>query len=124
MLPSGRLFLNRDSIYENNRRARQRANWLYDDVNAYVDNAAELGRDPAVRPAKSGTPAFPNLWGKSPEKYDKTLWDRWGVIAEVAEDYPRLLAWLAEGQVSRYWNVFGGWVGFLRLIPACGGSCG
>jgi hypothetical protein len=113
VLPSGRLFLNRDSIYENSRRARQRAKWLYEDVSAYVDGAAELG---GTR-TKSTTPPFPSLLGKDPEKDDKALADRWGVVAEVAEGYPRLLTWLAEGQVSGFWNVFGAWIGFLRLIP-------
>ncbi len=39
------------------------------------------------------------------------------LVTEVADSYPRLLAWLTEGQVSRYWNVFGIWIAVLRLIP-------
>ena len=38
-------------------------------------------------------------------------------MASVAEDHPRLLAWLAEGRISWYWNLFGTWVAFARLIP-------
>jgi hypothetical protein len=37
-------------------------------------------------------------------------------VAEVGQSYPRLLAWLSEGQVG-LWNVFGTWVSVLRLIP-------
>jgi hypothetical protein len=38
-------------------------------------------------------------------------------VAGVAEIYPRLLAWLAEGRASWHWNLFGGWIAVLRLIP-------
>ncbi len=117
MLPSGRLFLNRDSVYANNRRARQRASWLYEYVCAYVDKAAELGSDPSKPPPDHKTPPFPGRRRNDPDKNDAQLQERWGMVAEVAEDYPRLLAWLAEGQVYGFWNVFGAWVGFLRLIP-------
>jgi hypothetical protein len=43
--------------------------------------------------------------------------EEWDLVAEVAEHYPRLLSWLAEGQVGVLWNVFGVWVGVLRLVP-------
>jgi hypothetical protein len=43
--------------------------------------------------------------------------EEWDLVAEVAEHYPRLLSWLAEGQVGVLWNVFGVWVGMLRLVP-------
>jgi len=39
------------------------------------------------------------------------------LVAEVADSYPRLLAWLTEGQVSKSWNVFGFLIAVLRLIP-------
>jgi hypothetical protein len=38
-------------------------------------------------------------------------------VAEVADGYPKLLVWLAEGQVRGLRNVFGVWVAVLRLIP-------
>jgi hypothetical protein len=116
-MPSGRLFLNRDYIYENNRRARQRADWLYEYVYAYTDKAAEIGGDPSEPPPEPKTPAFPGRRRKDPDRDDKERQARWGMIAEIAEDYPRLLAWLAEGQVNGFWNVFGAWIGFLRLTP-------
>ncbi|MGA8465346.1 MAG: hypothetical protein WB688_14365, partial [Trebonia sp.] len=63
MLPSGRFFLDRDSVYENNRRARQRALWLYDRVREDVDKAEELNvaADSGRYTAKE--PPFPKLWG-------------------------------------------------------------
>jgi hypothetical protein len=121
MLPSGRLFLNRDSVY-GNRRARQRALWLYDDVEREVldapelrhaDNPEEKRACPAARPP---SPFPPGLWGNKPPDTED-LAEKWGVIAEVAEGSPRLLAWLTEGQASGYWNLFGAWVAVLRLIP-------
>jgi len=117
VLPSGRLFLNRDSVYSNNRRARQRADWLHEYVGAYADKAAEFGGDPGEPPREPKTPAFPGRRRTDPDRDDNERQTRWGVIAEVAEDYPRLLTWLAEGQVRGFWNVFGAWIGFLRLIP-------
>ena len=38
-------------------------------------------------------------------------------MAEVADSYPRLLAWLTDGQVGTYWNVFGLLIAVLRVIP-------
>jgi hypothetical protein len=121
MLPSGRLFLNRDSVY-GNRRARQRALWLYDDVEREVLDAPELRHadnpeEKRVRTAACPPSPFPpGLWGNEPLE-TKDLAEKWGVVAEVAEGYPRLLAWLTEGQASGYWNLFGAWVAVLRLIP-------
>lgn len=40
-----------------------------------------------------------------------------GLVAEVADSYPRLIAWLAEGRVSSYWNVFGALISLARVIP-------
>jgi hypothetical protein len=39
------------------------------------------------------------------------------MVAEVADSYPRLLAWLTEGRANKYWNVFGFLIAVLRLIP-------
>jgi hypothetical protein len=36
------------------------------------------------------------------------------MVTEVADSYPRLVTWLTEGRVSRYWNVFGTLVWVLR----------
>jgi hypothetical protein len=41
----------------------------------------------------------------------------WQLVAGVAENHPRLLAWLAEGRVTWYWNEFGTMIAALRLIP-------
>jgi hypothetical protein len=58
-LPSGRLFFNRDSIYENNMKTTGAPGsepcGLYEDVRAYVNEAAD----------------FPGLLGKDPDKDDK-----------------------------------------------------
>lgn len=113
MLPSGRLFLDRDCVH-GNLRARQRARWLYDDVSTDVDSAPELGGSADSPPRQKARP-FPRGGHNGPGSTEDQR--HWGVIAEVAESYPRLLAWLAEGQVSRYWNVFGTWIALLRLIP-------
>jgi hypothetical protein len=117
MLPSGRFFLDRDSVYENNRRARQRALWLYDRVREDVDKAEELNVAADSGRYKAKEPPFPKLWGKEPRIDEKRCQHVWGVVADVAATYPRLLAWLAEGRVSRTWNVFGSVVGVARLIP-------
>jgi len=116
MLPSGRFFLSRDSVYETDRRARQRALWLYDQVLEDVEKTPELNMPKADR-HKTRQPPFPKLRGKEPEVGDKECQRVWGVVAEVAAPYPRLLAWLAEGRVSGTWNVFGSLVGVTRLIP-------
>jgi hypothetical protein len=39
------------------------------------------------------------------------------LVAAVADSYPRLLAWLTEGRVSSYWNVFGILISLVRVIP-------
>jgi len=49
MLPSGRFFLSRDSVYETDRRARQRALWLYDQVLEDVEKTPELNMPKADR---------------------------------------------------------------------------
>jgi hypothetical protein len=153
MLASSRLFFNRDSVYHKDRRARQRAKWLYNmvlaeaaatkeirDAATSLPDAAGLaetagalkaradqGREAAFHPDGrltriQQTRVFPRWqWRRDPEpeQDDERYRDEqhWGTIAEVAEDYPRLLAWLSEGQVSRYWNVFGSFVMVLRLLP-------
>jgi hypothetical protein len=116
VLPSGRWFLNRDVIYADNRRGRQRARWLCEAVCAYADSAAEFGGDPAKPSGKSRRPGpFPSLLGKDPEKDDATLEEQQGVVADAAEGCPRLPTWLAEGQVDGFWNAFGARAGCLRL---------
>jgi hypothetical protein len=138
MLPSARLFLNRDVIHKS-PLARQRAQWLYDNVCDEVlrgvepvDRPAPVSPNPADAPPappfpKRNPPAFATRWRRKPEpsgeerkeryEREKALDKRWGTVAEVAEDYPRLFAWLAEGQVSPLWNVFGVVVGMARLLP-------
>ena len=155
MLPSTRLFLDPNVVYDD-RRARQRAKWLFDDVSADIKLASELDNfwpadaadDPAegaagddvgvtvpaaplsrsgwwnrlARRAKRRGPKshpFPPLWRREREVADEcaALEHAWTVVASVAEDHPRLLAWLAEGRISWYWNLFGTWVAFARLIP-------
>jgi hypothetical protein len=116
MRPSERFFLNRDDVYLS-RRARQRAKWLYDTVWNEVVEAKELS---AIEQNKRKSKIFP------PRRWRPAFWLReehpieiseWKIVAEVAEQYPRLLTWLAEGQVGVLWNVFGTWVAVLRLIP-------
>ena len=41
----------------------------------------------------------------------------WHTVAEVAEAYPKLLVWLAQGRVSGLRNVFGALVAVARLLP-------
>jgi len=128
MRPSSRLFLDPDIIFEDGR-ARQRARWLYGEVSREVRSSAELkgrladsesagGQVDALTPESQRTGPFPGLWRRSQETREEWRQDRrLRLIAEVADSYPRLLVWLAEGRVSRYWNVFGIWVAFLRSIP-------
>ena len=101
------------------------------DVRVGVASAAERG-DPAVpsvprrrfpgrllRSASREGPKirpFPGVWRKDPVTKEE-LTRAWRLVAGVAEGHPRLLVWLAEGQVSWYWNVFGGWIAVLRVIP-------
>ena len=135
MRPSSRLFFDPDVIYED-ARARQRALWFYQDVGNDVRSAPELewylaqvesAKDildtltdagPKVGPFPS---RWPELWRKLRRKGQDGCkeWEhdeRLRKIAEVADSYPRLLTWLAEGRVSRYWNVFGLWIGISRSI--------
>ena len=135
MRPSNRLFFDPDVIYED-ARARQRALWFYQDVGCDVRSTPELewclaqadsAKDildaltdagPEVGPFPS---RWPELWRKLRRKSQEGCKDwehdeRLRKIAEVADSYPRLLTWLAEGRVSRYWNVFGLWIGISRSI--------
>jgi len=59
---------------------------------------------------------FPKVW-REERATEEELESAWKQVVRVAESHPRLLAWLAEGQVNWYWNVFGGWIAVLRLIP-------
>ena len=135
MRPSNRLFFDPDVIYED-ARARQRALWFYQDVGRDVRSTSELGWCLAqvesakdildaltdARPEVGPFPSrWPELWRKLRRKGQEggKEWEhdqRLHRIAEVADSYPRLLAWLAEGRVSRYWNVFGLWIGISRSI--------
>lgn len=96
MRPSTRLYLDPDVIYRD-RHARQRAMWLFNYVRGDVQSSAE----------------FKGMRLEEDLKIDDPL----RLVAEVANSNPRLLAWLTEGQVSRYWNVFGFLIAVLRLIP-------
>jgi hypothetical protein len=110
MLPSGALFFDRDTVYEIGR-ARHRADWLYEQVRFDVDSAPEFG-DRAATPRGPQISPFPK-YGQNPQVDDY----KWHVVAECAEVYPKLLVWLAEGQVRGLRNVFGSWVALLRVIP-------
>lgn len=99
LLPSGRLYLNPSDVYHD-KRALRRAKWLVDDVRSQVENAPELSH-----------------LGVKCTAPDENPEDVWPLVADVAASHPRLLAWLAEGQVNWYWNVFGIWIGVLRAIP-------
>ena len=128
MRPSSRLFFDPDVIYDDDR-ARQRALWLYHRVGQDVRLDPELKGCPAqvVAAAKARLDAllgtgedmapFPRRWRKGQKDSDQWEPDRLRRVAQVADSYPRLLAWLAEGQVSGYWNVFGTWIAVLRYIP-------
>lgn len=128
MRPSNRLFFDPDVIYEDDR-ARQRALWLYHAVGRDVRSAPELegclvqvgsakDRLDALTDAREEVGPFPSRRRKDQEDGQQGKQDeRLRRVAEVAESYPRLLAWLAEGQVSGYWNVFGLWIAILRYIP-------
>ena len=134
MRPSSRLFFDPDVIYED-ARARQRALWFYQDVGNDVRSApelewclaqVELAKDilDALTDARPKVGPFPSRWPKLWRKLRRKgqegckEWEheRLRKIAEVADSYPRLLTWLAEGRVSRYWNVFGLWIGISRSI--------
>ncbi len=126
MRPSSRLFFDPDVIYKDDR-ARQRALWLYHHVGGRVLSAPEgclartelaKGRFDALTGAGEEVGPLPSRRRKG-RKRDKP-WvqrERLRRVAEVADSYPRLLAWLAEGQVSGYWNVFGTLIAVCRYIP-------
>jgi hypothetical protein len=109
MRPSGRFFLEPNSVYKD-RRAVHRANWLVNDVSADVDSALE----PPVRRTEKSIKPFPPLRSKGP--YSPEQQANWELVAGVAENHPRLLAWLAEGRVAWYWNEFGTMIAALRLV--------
>jgi hypothetical protein len=119
MLPSGTLFLDRDVVYQD-LRARYQAYALYDLIFRQV--RADLDGSP--RPDAGRLP-FPNkvpcglseLAEKRQERLDDLLLTAWHTVAEVAEAYPKLLVWLAQGKVSGLRNVFGALVAVARLMP-------
>jgi hypothetical protein len=116
MLPSARLFLNRDDVYHDSRVARRHA----DDLYRQVRDEALAGPEPVGPPPpdtlvpRPWAALLPRKWRRRPGPGPDEWWD---TVAEVAEDYPRLYAWLAEGQVSPFWNVFGLVIGIARLLP-------
>ena len=119
MLPSGTLFLDRDVVYQDSR-ARYQAYALYDLIFRQV--RADLEGSP--RPDASHLP-FPNkvpyglsrLADERRESVEELLLTAWHTVAEVAEAYPKLLVWLAQGKVSNLRNVFGALVAVARLLP-------
>jgi hypothetical protein len=141
MRPSGRLFLDPSAIYNLDPRARQRAKWLVEDVSADVDSAylrelspgveisgrsvnnISVGGSPTtksdhsacVKPERLKIKPFPKRRPKNSATSEDLA--AWKPVAGVAEIYPRLLAWLAEGRAGWHWNLFGGWIAVLRLIP-------
>lgn len=77
---------------------------------------AKSGTGPGCSPKKVSP--FPRIWRREhPRDEDLKKDPGLYLVAEVANSYPRLLAWLTEGQVSRYWNVYGLLIAILRLIP-------
>ena len=102
MLPSERLFLNRDEVFED-RRALKHASKLYNSIDEKVlDDLKPQGvtcRDEVF---------------ESQEAEEQTKWD---TVAEVAEAYPKLLVWLAEGNVKGLRNVFGFFIALVRRVP-------
>lgn len=159
MRPSSRLSLNPDLIYSD-RRARQRARWLFDFVCEDVCLSPEFlhmppGADRDTTPVhcaiacdRNSNPfpervvPLPGKWGeylarkwltRLPRKARTYLSKRWRVgredradlkkdqvlrlVAEVADSYPRLLAWLTEGRVSGFWNIFGTLISLITAIP-------
>jgi hypothetical protein len=107
MLPSGTLFLDRDDVY-NDERARYRAYALYDVILRRVE--ADL--------ASEARPRNMDCLKKVTDDQDKEEYlKQWHTVAEVAEAYPKLLVWLAEGKVAGLRNVFGLLVALARLVP-------
>lgn len=99
--------------------------WLFDYANTNAQSSPELKAEPcsvgAGFPVMDYEP-FPSLWraglkhAKNPAN-DEHLQRKLFLVSEVVNSYPQILAWLTEGQVSRYWNLFGILVAILRLIP-------
>ncbi len=107
MLPSATLFLDRDEVY-NDARARFRAYALYDLVLSQVKADIEdrpRPRDMEFRKKVAGD--------RESDEYRQ----QWHIVAEVAEAYPKLLVWLAEGNVEHLRNVFGLPAEVLRRVP-------
>ena len=81
---------------------------------------AESGKEPvhSTKVGRQRNPPFPMIWPRDRERGEDPKEDPGlRLVSEVADSYPRLLAWLTEGQVSRYWNVFGFLIAALRLVP-------
>ena len=122
------MFLDPNVIYQD-RRARQRAKWLFNYVRSEALSSpeftetrlnlapdAESSRSPGVEHVK--VKPFPKMWSQADERDGDLEEDRGlQLVTEVANSYPRLVSWLTEGRVSRYWNVFGIVVSVLRTIP-------
>jgi hypothetical protein len=119
MLPSGTLFLDRDDVYRD-LRAQYQAYALYDLVFRQVKADLDGGdRDDAKRmPFPNRVPdGWKKLACERGESIDSLKLTAWHTVAEVAEAYPKLLVWLAQGKVSDLRNVFGLVVAVGRLLP-------
>jgi hypothetical protein len=81
-------------------------------VNADIDLAPELPEPVVPLPSRADIRPFPRRRDGACDDLEA-----WYVVAECAENYPKLLIWLAEGQVRGLRNVFGSWVAVLRLVP-------
>jgi len=129
MRPSSRLVLDPVVVYQD-RRARERARWLFEDVNREVWSSTEYesmqsGGAQDAKPA----PSVPGKWSKI-RNFMRPAWLTTGeseqdlaedkalrLVAQVADNYPRLLIWLTEGRISSYWNVFGTWIAVAQVVP-------
>jgi hypothetical protein len=107
MLPSGTLFLDRDDVY-NDEGARYRAYALYDEILRQVE------ADLAEAPRRSNLHFLKKI---ADDKDNEECRKQWHLVAEVAEAYPKLLVWLAEGKVRGLRNVFGLVIGVACLVP-------
>src|SRR5438128_2725692 len=116
MGPSGELFLDRDEVYQS-AGAQWRARWLYDHVRFKVHSHSELRDLGGRKPAPPRERPFPRRFRR--HRHPVISRAHWHVVAEVAENYPKLLVWLTEGQVHARGlrNVFGFYVAVLRLVP-------
>ena len=108
-LPAEWLFLDRDKVVDDHA-ARERAEKLRGEIQAGLHDEPEFTALPESDP------------GSKSSEIEKNS-DSWRVMAEVAEDYPRLLVWLTRGQIGSrgFRNVFGLFVPVvLRLLPFLG----